>query len=252
MLNTMSKFYFGHFIDLNNRLLPFNDGSSKNATLSIGDYSLTEFVTEVQRALNAASTITFTVSVDRATRLITIAGDSNFELNTTSGAAGNCYSLLGFSGSDKTGTNSYVGTVASGSEFKPQLKLQKFIDFEDEQISAYSNVAKSANGTTETVSFGTEKFMTCEIAYQTNNTTTGSVIENQANGLDNLRTFLEYAVNKRKLEFIPNRDVPSTFTKCIIESTNASRDGTGFRLVEYLGSTPGFFSSGKLRFRRMS
>tara|TARA_Y100001973_G_scaffold94519_1_gene146635 strand:+ start:329 stop:1087 length:759 start_codon:yes stop_codon:yes gene_type:complete len=252
MLSTMSKWYYGHYIDTTNNKIPFNDGTDQVATLNVGDYTLTEFVTEISRALNAASSLTFTVSVDRSTRLITIAAGSTFELQTTSGTAVNAFSLMGFSGADKTGADTYTGGAASGSEFKPQLKLQKYIDFGDEQIASYSNVAKSASGVVEVVSFGTDDFMTCEIAYQTNNNTTGSAIENQANGLDNLRTFLQYAVLKRKMEFIPDRDTPGTFTKTILESTNASGSGTGYRLNEYLGSLPGFFSSGTLKFRKMS
>lgn len=251
MLSTMSKWYYGHYIDQTNNILPFDDGTAKVATLNVGDYSLTEFVTEVARALNAASSLTFTTSVDRSTRLITITGSSNFELSIASGASANPFSLIGFTGTDRTGASTYTGNIASGSEFKPQLKLQKYIAFGDNQVASYSNVAKSANGTVEVVSFGTDDFMTCEIAYQTNNNTTGSVIENQSNGLDNLRTFLQYATQKRKLEFIPDRDTPATFTKCIIESTNASGAGTGYRLQEYLGRMPGFFSSGTLKFRKV-
>ena len=252
MLSTMSKWYYGHHIDTTNNTLPFNDGTDRTATLNVGDYTLTEFVTEVSRALNAASSLTFTVSVNRTTRLMTVGAGSAFELQTTSGTSNNPFSLMGFSGADKTGSTSYTGAAASGSEFKPQLKLQKFIAFGDEQTASYVNVAKSASGAVEVVSFGTDDFMTCEIAYQTNNTTTGSAIENQANGLDNLRTFLQYAVKKRKMEFIPDRDTPNNFSKVILESTNTSTTGTGYRLNEYLGSMPGFFSSGTLKFRKMS
>ena len=251
MLSTMSKWYYGHYIDQTNNILPFNDGTDKTASLNVGDYSLTEFVIEVARALNSASSIDFTVTVDRSTRYITITGDANFELHIASGASANPFSLIGFSGTDRTGSNSYTGNIASGSEFKPQFKLQKYVPFENDQSASYSNVAKSANGTVEVVSFGLEEMMTCEIAYQTNNNTTGSVIENQSNGLDNLRTFLQYATQKRKMEFIPDRDTPTTFTKCIIESTNASGAGTGYRLQEYLGRMPGFFSSGTLKFRKV-
>ena len=252
MLNTYSKWYFGHTIDSSNNILSFNDGSGdKTATLKLGDYTLTEFVTEIARSMNAASSVTFSASVNRSTRLITISAGSSFELSTASGSAANPFGLMGFSGADKTGANTYTGSTASGSEFKPQMKLKGFIDFNDNQKSAYSSVAKSANGTTETVSFGDENMMVCDIIYQTNNNTTGSVIENQANGLDNLRTFMQYVTKKRKVEFIPNRDAPNTFTKCILESTQASGDGTGFRLNEYLGTLPGFFSSGTLTWRKV-
>ena len=251
MLSTMSKWYYGHYIDQTNNILSFNDGTAKTATLNVGDYTLTEFVTELARALNAASSLTFTTSLNRTTRIITIAGSSNFELSIASGASANPFSLAGYTGADRTGSNSYAGNLASGSEFKPQVLLQKFVDFQDNEIASYSNVAKSANGTVENVQFGTDSIMTCEVVYQTNNNTTGSAIENQANGLDNLRTYLRYATQKRKMEFIPDRDTPATFTKCIIESTNASGAGTGYRLQEYLGRMPGFFSSGTLRFRKV-
>ena len=252
MLDTFSKFYYGHTIDTTNNIISFNDGSDRNATLNVGDYSLTEFVTETQRALNAASSLTFTVSVDRSTRLITISAGSTFELQVASGSALSTYSLLGFSGANKTASNSYTGSNPSGSEFKPQLKLQKYVPFGNEQIGTYSNVAKSASGKVEVVSYGIDDFMSMDIQFQTNNDTTGSIIENQANGLDNLRTFLQYAVLKRKLEFIPDRDTPGTFDKCILESTQVSSTGTGYKLNEYLGSLPGFFSSGLLKFRKMS
>ena len=255
MLNTMSKFYYGHHITTSNRDLPFNDGSgAKTATLNVGDYSLTEFITEISRALNAASTtVTFTVTVNRSTRLITIAGTGSFDLLLSSGASSNPFSLMGYtSGSDLTGTNTYTGNAVTGSEFLPQFKLQKYVAFGDEQRASHSNVATSANGTVQVINYGTDDFMTCEIAYQTNNNTTGSAIENQTNGLDNLRTFLQYIVNKRKIEFIPDRDTPATFTKCMIESTSVSGDGTGYKLNEYLGRLPGFYSSGTLKFRKMS
>lgn len=251
MLNTMSKFYFGHFIDQTNNKLSFNDGTAdKVASLNPGDYSLSEFIVEVARAMNAASNNSFNVSVNRTTRLVTISSGGNFELQISSGASANPYSLLGFTGSDLSGNNTYTGTNPSGSQFLPQVILQGFIDFSDDQQASYSNIARSADGTTEAISFGTDRFMTCEIVYQTNKNTSGSIIENQPNGADNLRTFMEYITQKRKIEFLPNRDAEG-FVKCIIETTNSSGKGTGFRLKEYLSTAPGYFSSGKLKFREI-
>ena len=97
MLDKLSKWYYGHYVDTSNNILSFNDGTDRTATLNVGDFSLTEFIVEVQRALNAASSLTFTVSVDRSTRLVTIAAWSTFELQTTSGSALSPYSLLGLS-----------------------------------------------------------------------------------------------------------------------------------------------------------
>lgn len=57
MIRTKSKFYYGHTIDSDNNLLDFKEGAGTEltATLNVGEYSLTDFVTEVARALNAAA-----------------------------------------------------------------------------------------------------------------------------------------------------------------------------------------------------
>ena len=248
----MSQFYFGHFITKDNQFLPFNDGAGdKIATLKVGDYTLTTFVTEVQRALNDASSVVFSVSVNRTTRIITISGSGNFELQTTSGVASNCFLLLGFSGADKSGSNSYTGTIASGSFYRPQFLLQKFVAFGDDNRAVFSSVSKSASGQVQHVSFGDEELSSFIIPFATNITQGAGPIENQANGLDNLRTFLQYITKKRKIEFMPSRDLPGTFFQTILESSESSGTGTGYKLKEYFGKHMGYFSSGKLVFRRV-
>ena len=255
-INTMSKFYYGHNITSSNCKLNFKEGagSELTATLDVGDYTLTDFATEVQRVLNVAGALTYTVSVARATRVITIAATGTFTLLAATGTniADGVFTLAGYAAADVTGTSLVAGS-ASGSEFIPQFNLQKYISFDDQESASYSSVATSAGGSVEVVSFGTDNFMNCEIAYQTNLTqAAGSVVENQSGGLDNLRTFMQYITAKRKIEFIPDRDSPSTYVKCLLESTPSSGAGTGFVLNEYLGTLPGFFSSGLLRFRKVT
>ena len=252
----MSKFYYGHNVTSSNSKLDFIEGagSELTATLNVGDYSLTEYVTELQRALNDAGALTFTVTAARATRYITIAATGAYTLLAATGTniANGVWTLAGYVATNVTGT-SLVGTNGSGSEFLPQFKLQKFISFDDQESASYSNVATSASGLVEVVSFGTDNFMNCEIAYQTNLTqAAGSVVENQSSGSDNLRTFMQYITTKRKIEFIPDRNTTGTYTKCLLESTPSNGNGTGFVLTEYLGSLPGFFSSGTLRFRKVT
>ena len=51
---------------------------------------------------------------------------------------------------------------------------------------------------------------------------------------------------------MPDRDTPSTFTKCILESTPADKNGTGFRLRElYSSGLTNYFESGTLKFREV-
>lgn len=250
-LTTRSKFYYGHNVTSSNLNIDFNDGSNKTAVMNIADYSLTEYATEVARAMNAVSNNNFTCTVNRATRALTIAGDSSFTLKVSTGSGFSAYSLMGFTGSDKTGSSSYTGS-ASGSEFIPQFFLQKFVDFEDNQQAISPAVAESASGNLEIVTFGQRKICEFEIQYQTNNTIqSGSVIENQANGLDNLRTFMEYITKKRKIEIMVDRDNPGSFVKCLLERTPDSNKGLNFKLKEYFGNLPGFFKTGVLKFRQV-
>ena len=158
---------------------------------------------------------------------------------------------MGFTGSDKTGSSSYTG-AASGSEFIPQFFLQKYVDFEDNQQAISPAVAESASGSLEIVTFGQRKICQFEISYQTSNTIqAGSVIESQANGLDNLRTFMEYITKKRKIEIMVNRDNPGSFVKCLLDKTPESSKGLNFKLKEYFGTLPNFFRTGILRFRKV-
>ena len=70
MIKTKSKFYYGHTIDIDNNLLDFKEGAGAEltATLSVGEYSLTNFVTELIRALNDAGSLTYSGSLNRTTK----------------------------------------------------------------------------------------------------------------------------------------------------------------------------------------
>ena len=250
-LTTRSKFYYGHLVDSTNLNIEFNDGADKTAVLNVADYSFEEYAVEVARAMNAVSNNNFTCTTDRVNRTLTIAGDSNFTLKIATGGGFSAFTLMGFSGSDLSGSNTYTGS-ASGSVFIPQFFLQKVVDFEDNQQAISPSVAESANGNIEVVTFGQRKIAQFEIQYQTNNTiASGSVIENQSGGLDNLRTFMEYITKKRKIEVMFDRDTPSTYVKCLCEATPESPQGLNFRLKEYFGRLPGFFQTGVLRFRKV-
>tara|TARA_Y100000593_G_scaffold55043_1_gene102897 strand:+ start:5498 stop:6271 length:774 start_codon:yes stop_codon:yes gene_type:complete len=254
-LNKMSKFYYGHNVTSSNSKIDFNEGASDLvATLNVGDYSLTEYVAEIQRALNDSGALTYTASVDRDTRYITIAATGTFSLKAATGAniSNAIWTLAGFASTDVSGAATYTGTSGSGSEFKPQFFLQKYISFDDQESASYSSVNKSAGGKVEVVSFGTEYFCNLEISYQSDIIqAAGSIIENDASGVSNLRTFMQYITKKRKIEFMPDRDTEATFHKCLLEATPSSGDGTGFVLNEYLGTLPGYFSTGVLRFRKV-
>lgn len=252
MINTYSAFNYGHTITELNRSIDFDEGNGPLiAQLAIGAYSLGDFVSQLSIALNEAGEEDYTVTLDRATRLITIASTASFDLLVTGGQTNtvSAFPLAGFTVSG-TGQNSYTGTLPSGLAFFPQVLLQDYVDFEDFQEASDSVVNESSSGNIETVSFGKNKFMECEIKYQHNDPAGNSPKwrRNDPAGVDNLRDFMVYATTKAPLEFIKDVNTPDTFVKCILDSAPSSRNGTGFRLREDR-QFQGYFNSGKLKFR---
>lgn len=246
-LFTKSAWFYGHTVTSQNRTLDITRATVPyTALIQVGAYTLTDYAQAVARALNTIDPDNlYTASVNRATRAITIAGDAAFSLEISGPTASvSSYALLGFT-ADQSAATSHTGGI-SGLEFRPQLRLQDYTDFDDDQEAADSVINESASGRVESVSFGKNRFMTCNIRYQNNGQT--QFTETDANGIGKLREFLVYATTKADLEFMPDRDTPANFTKCLLESTGRSGKGTGFKLIESDG-IPGFFDSGRLVFR---
>ena len=75
-------------------------------------------------------------------------------------------------------------------------------------------------------------------------------IETDANGVSNLRSFMQFATQKNNFEFMPDRDNKAFFYKVLLESTEGNKDGTGYKLIElYDKGLPNYFESGKLVLR---
>lgn len=262
MIRTRSSFFYGHTITESNNLLDFKEGagSELTATLNVGEYSLTDFLTEVARALNAAGALTFSLSVNRSTRIVTISGSGAFTLLGSTGThVGNdAYSLLGFAASDTSSATSHAGASASGSEWRPQWVMQDYVSFDD-NVSSIDGIAReSTSGKVEVVSFGKRYIMECNFKLITNNyqkpISSGDSLslEYDSSGVSNARAFLTYAISKAPIEVMLNRDLPNTFETCILESTPESQDGLAFKLKEmYSIKLPSYYETGLLKFRRV-
>jgi hypothetical protein len=260
MITTPSQFNYGHTVTQDNNIVNFIEPTGTNlelvAELKIGTYSLAEFADEVARALTEQSSIQeYQVQVNRNENTLTISGILNevFNLLITSGSQApiSAFSLMGFNGADLTGLDSYTSDSTSGSIYYPQFLLQNFVDFDDDQSTALSNVNKSADGQTiEVISYGNEKFMSCDIKYITD-IQGQQVITNNPNGVRDARRFLEYAITKGNIEFVPDIN-GSDLTKCLLESTKESRNGTAFKLVEqYAKKLAGYYDVNGLKFRKL-
>lgn len=253
-ISTKSAFYYGHTVTNNNAAMDFSeDGVTElQATLNPGSYTLTEYVAEVERALNAAGALNYTVTVNRTTRIITVAASGVFELWIQSGdrASSAAWSLMGFTGGvDLTGLATYAGLTGSGSEFLPQAKLDNYIPKEVWKTKQDAVVNVAAGGIVQAVTFGDVSFYRMNVVLQVNSATPGSpLIDADANGLTKLIAFMDYLITKAPIEFMPDRATRATFDKLILESTATDKQGTEYQLKK-IESVAGYYSSGAMVFR---
>lgn len=253
-LKTHSLFYYGFVVSGDACVIDFKEGSSAPifATLNLGGYSLTDFVTELSRAMTSAGTQTYTVTLNRATRRITISAASAFTLLIASGSHNgtSVFGVAGFTGSDTSSGLTHQGGAA-GSSYQTQFILQSHIAPEDWQDSTYATVNKAASGKIEVVSYGQENFLQVEIKYATDiNVGSGSQVRTNATGVEALRALMVYLITKGPLEFMADESDPDTFITVLLEQTPDDQKGLKYKLQEmYTVGLPGFFQTGLLLFR---
>jgi hypothetical protein len=250
-VKTYSAFTYGHTITDSNKYIDFDEGAGElTATIVIGSYSLEEFKDAVAVALNAAGGQEYTVTINRTTRRLTISASSTFNLLAATGTndTQSAYDLMGFV-ADTGSATSHEGENASGSFFEPQNILQKFVDFQDNIKTTNSTKRQTATGRVEVVSYGNVSFMECNIVPITDISPQLS-IKNNVNAVSDFRAFMNYCITKAPIEFIQDIDTPSTFTKCLLESTRESKDGVDFKIKELFSRKLfGYYESGTLTFR---
>lgn len=252
-IQTMSAFYFGHTVTPLNASIDFSEGGSElQATLNIGDYTLEEYVLEVARALNAAGALTYTASVARATRFITIAATGTFQLLAATGTriGTGAWDMMGFAAVDRTGAATYAGTLGSGEQYLPQHLLERYVEPENNIDKNDAVVNESASGKVVVILFGTTQFIEMEIKFATNNVISSvqTQIEYNATGVADLRAMMDYLITKAKIEFMPDRSSRNTFYKLILEKTPQNKAGTAYKLVEKENQF-GYYETGLLVFR---
>ena len=237
-IQSFSKFYYGHLIDITNQNIAFDEGSGEiNAIINPGSYTLDEFATAVQTAMNnVTATAVITVTVDRAERKITISSNLVLDLLVSSGATSesSAYPLIGFTGADRIGNASIQGDSVSGSEYKPQFMLQSYVPSAINVKSVESSVNKSTSGDLEVLNFGEEKFIEFDLKYITDNprVADGKLIKANTNGVADAVAFFSDITKKRRFEFMADADNPDVFEKVVLESTGANSKGVGFKLEE--------------------
>ncbi len=253
-LKVHSVFFYGHVVDETNNLIDFKEGAGaeKTAEIPVGSYTFSKFIEVVIAALNAASALDWSATVDRSTRIVTITSSSSASLLWLTGTnnANTPAALLGFPATDILASTSFVGTSASGSEYRPQFPIQDYKNKNQNKKLVNASVTKSASGDNVSVqSFGTDRFIKGNIKWITNQPTDG-VLRGNSEAVEEAEAFMDYIVGKHPIEFMEDEDDLDTFDKVYLESTSIDTMGTSYDLLEYVDRMmPEYFETGLLTFK---
>lgn len=254
MISTYSSFLFGFTITSENNALDLKEGAAAPLAcyVAVGQYTATTICQAIADALNAQGLLTYTVTFNRTTRAFTITTSSSFQLLGLTGTntGSSIHLSIGLTATDLSSTANAITGAASGTLYAPQYWLQDYVSTDDWQQAVDATVNKTASGRVEVYRVGTEKFSEFNLKWITDRTTTGSAITNNASGVANARSFMQFAVTKAPFEFMPDKNAPATFQTFILETTPTSSSGTGYKLDEqYERNLPGFFETGRLKLR---
>lgn len=227
-----SAFNYGHNISNSNRYLNFSEGGPQLlASLPIGSFTLGEVPGLIASALNEVGGQEYSCSLDRTTRKLTISAPSNFELLIDSGynSVISFFELAGFTGLDLVGSNSYEGNIETGKQYITQTEVKGYIDFRENKEKIDSVIRTTPNGLVETISYGTLEKASFDLPFITNKIPQNFIRET-ATGKEELEEFMDYAIEKRPLEFIKDINDPLTYTPCILDKTQGYGKGDGYKL----------------------
>lgn len=252
-ITTLSTFYYGHKVTRDNQNIDFDEGGPEiTAVIPINDYTAQEYANAIEDALNAVGGQTYTVTLNRTNRKITISATSNFTLRTLTGshAGSSAFSMMGFTLlADKTGNNTYTTEGGTGYEYRPQMVLFDYVALEDQVVKESAVVNVSATGIVQTLQWGDGNRMECNIRGIGNGTQkNGALFYQNVNGMADARQFLDYLITKSKVEFMPDIANRNTKYDLILESTEADRNGTKWTLKNM---SRDWMQTGRLLFRKV-
>lgn len=251
-IKTIPKFFYGTTVTRFNWSIDFDEGGGElQATLNVGNYSASEYIAEVQRAMRAAGSQDYIVQLDRETGLVEISADDPFDLLALTGSrtATGAWEMLGATAGDKTGSNSYTLENHMGSVYVAQYYPKQYVKEEHSFELEDATVSTTPIGYAQVASFGDGARIPMNLTLITNLTglKNPGFVEN-INGEGDFMTFIKYAMGKGRLEFMPDRDNPGEFVKCFLEATAQDRDAKKFKLQNIAVD---FYESGLLTFRKV-
>lgn len=250
-ITTRSKFYFDTGVRLDNRFIDFNEGGpTLFAQMNVGDYTLTEYSQEFARALNESGGQDYTVTLDRDTRKLTVSAPSDFSLLCATGPrlGQSAWTTAGFTGADRTGSNSYEGDLGAGKEYQTQYPIEAFTQKSHSIVLENGSYSATPVGTAQVANFADGFRIPMNIRVITNKTNLKNVnFYENVNGIDDFMYFINRCMRRDRIEFMPNVNDSNAFNRILLESTSEDRQGLEFELKNM--DTANFYESGRLIFR---
>lgn len=250
---TRSVFYYGLRITNENCGFDFSEGGSEiSARLNNGDYTLETLKSEILRMLNEQGNNSYSINIDRDTRIIEILSDGDFELLISSGSQSlkSCWATIGFVyGSDLVGSDAYSGSVGAGKEYITQYPLKNYLSERDYRVKEDATFNVTPVGIGQSVSFGNGARIRMNITLITN------IIDlknknfySNPSGIEDFLDFIDYCMDKSVVEFMENVDDRNYTSKVFLETTAQDRDAFTFTLTTLAKD---FYESGLLIFRKV-
>lgn len=249
-LTNRSTFLYGFEVTANNRSIDFKSaalGPEKQATLTLGFYSLTSLMAEIKRAMEAADPLnTYTVTANRNF----VGGTENRVTITTSGlflsllfltgtrTSSTTAPLIGFAVADQTGLLTYTGTLSAGTIIVSELEGYTYVPIEMNK-KVQGTVTISAGGEKEAVVWQVQQFIDVEFKY-----------EPEAKVLTEWQDFIDWAIQQKAFEFTPSIASPNSVVEVTLETTDADGKGLGWKWKEMLPQFPFFYRTGNIKLRK--
>lgn len=221
-------------------------GTVYSAQLNLGYYSLTSLLTEITRAMSAASaSVTYTATADRTiagglqNRITLGTSSAYFKILFNSGthAATSIASLIGFAQIDKSGSTSYTGSSSAGIVLVTTYPAFNYMPPElNREVQGSRSI--SAAGIKEAIVFQIMQFISAEFKY-----------EPYAKVLSDWYPFFDWAMQQRPFDLTEDYTIPNRFFEVTLEKTTKSGDGLGQLWKEMLPSFPGLYTTQDLTFR---
>lgn len=226
-----SAFIYGYTVEDSQKSFYFNEGVGvQSFDVDAKGWALDDLRLEIQNRLNDNGDLSYSVTVDRATRKFTITADSAFDLLPSESTTGSLFEVIGYS-SDKIGLMTYESDDETGRVYLPQFPLEKYTPFENDIRTIGGNKAEAPSGATRGVNFGLLKHMSCDFMFIGDIVhRKESPVESNPTGLQDAKDFMNYCITFGGMEFFEDRYSLTQFQKCIQISNGKDKNGQGYRL----------------------